>query len=251
VDDKGESVLIADERDLDTTEDIETRKRGGGGDVTGCNERDLDRTKDIELRLQDAVELVRASAPFTDKGGGGGGLEEGGGTAHEELVQVVTASTPPSDVETERGEGGVTAEKRGVLKISERDIMRERMAEGVFPGNMLVCDRPLSEWRENLKLEEEEEEDEEEAVVEESVDWEKCNILEDVGIVTALLSWVRRMMKEGLMEGTVMDPFSWRLNPQAQAEQRRELASESSWFPPVMQAEILKSQDPLTLCRVN
>jgi hypothetical protein len=83
------------------------------------------------------------------------------------------------------------------------------------------------------------------------VDWEKCNILEDVGIVTALLSWVRRMMKEGLMEGTVMDPFSWRLNPQAQAEQRRELASESSWFPPVMQAEILKSQDPLTLCRVN
>jgi hypothetical protein len=79
----------------------------------------------------------------------------------------------------------------------------------------------------------------------------KCNVLEDVGIVKAVLSWLRRMMKEGLMDGTVMDPFSWRLNLQAQAEQRRELASESSWFPPVMQAEILKSQDPVTFYRVN
>ena len=138
------------------------------------------------------------------------------------------------------------------MKISERDVIRERMAEGVFPGNMLVCHRPLSQWRENLKLEEEEaEEEEEEAVVHELVDWEKCNIHEDVGNIKAILSWVRRMMKEGLMEGTVIDPFSWRLNPQAQAEQRREMASESSWFPPVMQAEILKSPDPVTLYRVN
>ncbi len=39
---------------------------------------------------------------------------------------------------------------------------------------MLVCDRPLPEWRENLKLEEEEEDEEEESVVEELGDWESA-----------------------------------------------------------------------------
>ena len=53
-------------------------------------------------------------------------------------------------------------------------------------GDMLVCDRPLSKWRENLEDddgEEGEEEEEERLDGNEFVDWENGKVVEDVGNV--------------------------------------------------------------------
>lgn len=171
----------------------------------------IDLALDARSRLASATQLARNAGSLVNRSLAVKGHDGGRRAGEEESERTSEATASATGVYQDR--------RRHPMSLTRAQVEMERKAKRVFPGSTMVGNRSLGDWRSNedseieeeARLAKERQQEEDWLLRARKMDWNTIRIEADVGNVKAQLGLVRNLMKDGVIQGDVLDPFSWRL----------------------------------------